>query len=281
MRKQLAAAIVAVAMLAAIAPSVTAAMTWTARLGSYGVATIRVGSPDRLSISAKNFRPRIAYPVTLRRGSCTAAGTLVYSTQLTSSSTGTLVRTLYLSSAQTRAVKLPLSIRIGTKCGAFAASLAIAPAPTPGPTPTPTPSAGGTLVVGPYFFVAIPAGWSDTTIGDALQFHGPGVYQAIGTDNRQSSLTLEAQTAELVAGIKSKTGADPEQSEAITLGGVPGRLLTYHFVTQGLNAYELEAITVHNGRAYELTFANVAGTESADRALFLSILATLTFLSAG
>ena len=290
MRKQLAAATVAVAMLAAVVPSVTAATTWTAPLGSYGVASIRVGSPDRLSISAKNFRPRIAYPITLRRGSCATAGTLVYLTRLTSSSTGMLVRTLYLSSVQTRAVKLPLSIRIGTKCGAFAVPAPAqtptpspTPTPTPTGTPTPTPSAGGTLIVGPYFFLAIPAGWRDTTIGDAIQAHGPAVYQSIGTDTTtQSGLTLDAATAQIIQNIKSKSGgADPEQNEAITLGGEPGRLLTYHFVTQGLNVYELEAHCVHNGRGYEITFANLAGTENADRALFLSILATFTFLSAG
>ena len=168
----------------------------------------------------------------------------------------------------------------GVTQGPPAATPPVAATPSPTPSPTPTPADGGTLVVGPYFFVAIPAGWSDTTVGDALRFQGPG-YQGIGTATEQSSLTLEAQTAKVVASLKSKIGADPEQSEVITLGGAPGRLQTYHFVNQGLNIHELDVVCVHNGRGYELAFANVAGTESADRTLFLSILATFTFLSAG
>ena len=130
--KRLLAITTALIMLAVVVPTVSAATTWTARMGSYGVATLRIGAPDRLSIGAKSFRARTTYTVTLRRGSCAATGTLVYSARLTTSSIGTLVRTIYLTSAQTRAAKLPLSIRIGTRCGAFALPVVPIPSPEPG-----------------------------------------------------------------------------------------------------------------------------------------------------
>jgi LysM repeat protein len=61
-------------------------------------------------------------------------------------------------------VKLPLSIRIGTKCGAFATALAIAPAQTPVPTAAPTPSSCITL--GAYIVVV------GDTLWDIAQRHG-------------------------------------------------------------------------------------------------------------
>ena len=117
--KRLLAVTAALLILAGLTTTVSAATTWTARMGSYGVATLRIGTPDKLAINAKNFRARTVYTVTLRRGSCASTGTLVYSARLTTSSTGTLVRTVYLTSTQTRAAKLPLVIRIGVRCGAF------------------------------------------------------------------------------------------------------------------------------------------------------------------
>jgi len=64
------------------------------------------------------------------------------------------------------------------------------------------------------------------------------------------------------------------------MDGVPGRLLTYRFLIGGSNRYLLEAFCVKNGRAYEVNYNNLAGTESADRALFLSVVTSFFFLSA-
>jgi len=151
------------------------------------------------------------------------------------------------------------------------------PTPTTTPTPTPTPSTGGTLVLGSYFMLALPAGWTDQSTGDTLHFQGPGA-QFIVASSAQTNLTLDQVSAQVILYIKSQIGADPEQTEAITMGGAPGRLLTYHFALQGQNVYMLDALCVHNGRAYEIGFANMAGTESADRALFEAELGSFAFL---
>lgn len=57
--------------------------------------------------------------------------------------------------------------------------------------------------------------------------------------------------------------------------------MTYHFQQNGQTVDQLDAVVVNNGRAYEITYANAAGAEAADRALFLVILATFSFLNSG
>ena len=283
MRRCLVAGVVALAVLVTVVPVASATTTWTARVGSYGVATIRVGSPDRLSINVRNFRARIAYPVSLRRGSCARLGTLVWATRLTSSSTGTLVRTLYLTRVQTAAAKLPLSIRIGTKCGAFGAP-APSPAPTatpqPSPTPSEPPSNGGTLVVGNGFMLAVPDGWTMGSFESGyIVYTGPGS-QSVAMMSVASNLSLDGVSALIMESIRGQAGVDPEQTDAITMDGVPGRLLTYHFLNSGISVHQLDAFTVNNGRAFEVIFANVAGTEGTDRALMLGVIASFKFMGA-
>jgi hypothetical protein len=285
MKRSLLAGVVALALLVTVVPSAVATTTWTARLGSYGVATVRVGSPDRLSINVKHFRARVTYPISLRRGSCARLGTLVWSTRLTSSSTGTMVRTFYLTRTQTSAAKLPLAIRVGTKCGAFTAP---APTPTPSPTPQPspsptpsaTPSSGSTLVVGNGFMLALPDGWTYVPGSDLTSqvFRGPGS-GLIGMTSLPTDLNLDGVTALIIAEFREHQGVDPEQTEAITIDGVPGRLLTYHYVYNGLNLHELDAFTVNNGWAFEVAFVSPAGTESADRTLLLGVIASFKFMS--
>ena len=103
------------------APTADAAAVWTARMSGHGAATIRVGSPSKLSIGLTSFRAGSTYTVTIRKGSCSSLGTLVLSTRLTATITGRLTRTITMTPAQTRAAKLPLTIRAGTRCAAFKA----------------------------------------------------------------------------------------------------------------------------------------------------------------
>ncbi len=102
-------------------PSTDAATTWTARFTGHGAATIRLGSPDRLSVGLTSYRAGSTWTVALRRGSCSSLGTLILSNRITASSTGRLTRTITLSAAQTRATKLPLTLRVGTRCSSFTA----------------------------------------------------------------------------------------------------------------------------------------------------------------
>jgi hypothetical protein len=67
------------------------------------------------------------WTVALRRGSCASLGALILSTRVTASSTGRLSRTITMTTAQTRAAKLPLTLRVGTRCSSFTA-----PAVVPG-----------------------------------------------------------------------------------------------------------------------------------------------------
>ena len=142
----LVAAVVAMLVVAATLGAIVAdaSTVWTARF-SYGVATIRVGAPDRLAVTASHLRVATRYPITLRKGTCTTLGALVASTTALATATGTLSRTLYLTSLQTKAARLPLAIRVGSRCGRFA--LPVVATPTPTPTPVPTP-AGTPLPVG-------------------------------------------------------------------------------------------------------------------------------------
>ena len=160
-----------------------------------------------------------------------------------------------------------------------AATPLVAATPSPAPSPTPSPSAGGTLVVRrTYFKLAIPAGWFSVPSDDSdvLMFSGPWSQQ-LGATSVGTSLTLEEVSAQVVAGVKSQSGADPGVAEPITMDGVPGRMLTYHFTDMGISVHGLAAFCTHEGRAYEVIFMNAAGAETADRALFLDVVASFGF----
>jgi hypothetical protein len=118
---------VVTAMLAVMSLAATADATtiWTARFSGHGAATIRVGSPDRLSIGLTSFRAGSTYTVALRRGSCASLGTLILSTRITASSFGRLTRTVTLTAGQTRATKLPLTLRVGSRCASFVAPVVV------------------------------------------------------------------------------------------------------------------------------------------------------------
>ncbi len=116
------AAVIACLAAALVAPPVEAATIGTARIGSaYGEAKLVVGTSTRLSIAAKNLGTRTAYTVSLRRGSCSTVGALVVSKRLTTSSYGRITTSFALTASQARLVKLPMSIRVGTRCGSFKA----------------------------------------------------------------------------------------------------------------------------------------------------------------
>ena len=139
MKRSVVAATVAMLLVGAMlgASVADASTTWIARF-SYGAATIRVGAPDKLAVTASHLRVATRYTITLRKGTCTTLGTLVASTTAVATATGTLSRTLYLTSLQTKVAKLPLAIRVGSRCGRFALPVVAAPTPTPTPVPTPT-----------------------------------------------------------------------------------------------------------------------------------------------
>jgi hypothetical protein len=161
--------------LGTLAPPADAATTWTARLSGHGVATIRVGSPSKLSVGLTSFRVGSTWTVALRRGSCSSLGTLVFSTRLTASSTGRLTRTITLTSAQTRAAKLPLTLRVGTLCTSFKAPV-------------------------------IPAGFSDGIYKVGTGGIPPGTYRAAGSANCTWARLLSVAVPEI---LTNRAGSGP------------------------------------------------------------------------
>ena len=67
----------------------------------------------------------------------------------------------------------------------------------------------------------------------------------------------------------------------IMMAGVAGKMLTLHATREGTRSHILEANCVGTGRGqgrvYEVIYTNPAGTEAADRAFFLGVLATFEF----
>ena len=131
--------------------------------------------------------------------------------------------------------------------------------------------------------LGIPPGWSFSPVGSdpgSAGFVGPGG-QAIAVSSSATAMSLDTLTALAITTAKANLGIDPEANDAITIGGAPGRMLAFHASSGGESLFMLEALTVHNGRGYMFLYGNHPGTESADRAVFMTILNSVTFMSAG
>jgi len=283
------------------ASSATVTRAWQARIGAKGAngtAKLQVFATGTGSLTLKlvKMRPATLLPVALHKGTCSAVGpVLARLDSIRSSSTGAANRTISLSVTRVRAFVAAtrsgkVAIRVGSgsslRCGQFAVLAVPTPSPSasarptspPPASPTASPSPGGTVFVGPYFMLAAPPGWTVVpgSGSDLVQFRGPGVRLILA-----HSLARSGTLDDLVAELTSNLGFGvPEQTEAITMGGAPGKLLTYH-VPSLSNRYFLFALCVHNGRGYEINFNNVTGSEDADRAVFLSVLSSFAFMSAG
>jgi hypothetical protein len=272
------------------ADAATVSRTWRAKIGSggaNGTATIQAYTSGTGSIALKlaKLRASTYLPVKLSKGTCSSVGTtLITFPAIKTTSTGTAARTSSLTASRVTLIKNAtkgtgrIAIRVGSsatggvKCGLFAV-LAIA-------SPTPTPTPGATLYMGPYYVLTVPAGWSPSSAGDPsyakVVFAGPGG-QKLLANSVAMTLTLDDLVAQMIAAVKTGDGVDPELNEPITMAGVPGRLLAFHFTSNGLSQYEIDALCVNNGRGYELSYVNFAGAEAADLAFFRDELASFGF----
>lgn len=302
-------ALVGSVALAPAASSATVTNAWQAKLGSAGVnGTAKVQAfstgAGSLTLRLARLRPTRYLPVVLYKGTCRSVGpVLLRLTSIKTTTAGTAIRTSSLTTTQVKTIKAAtkgtnrIAIRVGSgatggvKCGLFAALTLASPSPKPTPSaspsssPSPSPSSttlGGALILGPGYMLTMPDGWVYRP--DLM----PSATRMVFTDPRGrllladtivTGLTLE----ELVASISGSTPAMlQELVENVTIGDVPGRLFAYHFNSStGGARYEIDSFAVSNGRAYELSFSNVAGTEEADLAFFRTILATFRFLAAG
>ncbi len=155
--------------------------------------------------------------------------------------------------------------------------------PVPSASPPASPGTGGTLYADTYVMLALPPGWGPSVAGSdpgTTRFVGPGG-QALAMSSSATAMSLDTLTALAIATAKANLGIDPEANDAITIGGAPGRMLTFHENSGAVGVFMLQAVTVHNGRGYIFLYGNWAGTESADRALFVTILNSVSFMSAG
>jgi hypothetical protein len=153
-----------------------------------------------------------------------------------------------------------------------------APASQPAPSPT-----GGIVFVGKTFVIKVPDPWTikplDPNLPNRADFFGPDGAVLTAHSVQEKGMTLKRLAIEINASLKQQTGADPAQTESITLDGVPAVLVRHHYVqTNGLATNHLDAFCVRGDRVYEIFYANAAGHEAADRAFFLAVIATFAFL---
>jgi YVTN family beta-propeller protein len=149
------------------------------------------------------------------------------------------------------------------------------------PTPTPTPTPGGTVWVGAHYGLTAPAGWTQAPndAPDSVAFKAPGP-RLLGASSVAADTSLATLEATIVGMNLTQFKALPENSESIMMGGAPGTLLTYHVTREGVTAFLLQALTVHSGRAFSVTYISPPGTESADRATFQTVLSSFVFVPA-
>jgi hypothetical protein len=89
--------------------------------------------------------------------------------------------------------------------------------------------------------------------------------------------TLNRWATDSVIFWQEEVGERPEANEPIQLDDEPGRLLTYHADYEDVPTFLMNAMTVREGRAYDLIWYSVPGAEADDRTLFESMLATFRF----
>ena len=283
--------------------------TWRAKVGASGAngtATMTAaGSTGTLKLALKALTRSTAYPVKIVKGTCASPGSTLWAAPTqTSTSAGKIAKSLAIPAAKVAAIRAgatagPIAIRIGSgsllRCGPLTVvgptatptptPTPASPTPTPAPTPTPSPSAGGTAYGGPYFWVALPEGWTTTAPPEGsgygnMAFVGPE-HQWLYVASWALDYTPAEALAAAIANLRRQTGADPEKTEDITMAGGAGKMLTYHFTDDGMRVHLLEVHCVGTGRGqgrvYEMIYTHGAGTEAADRALFLDVLKSFAF----
>jgi hypothetical protein len=168
------------------------------------------------------------------------------------------------------------------------------PAPSPAATAS-TPAAARIFTSRHYSYTeALPAGWYSN--GSATQqwdgtgapgdedsvvdlFHGPGGVEAWAVAAPTTeSLRAYARGTIRAAAAAHPCPATPQTDQAITIGGVPARLLSMQ-CPPGSGFLVETAVTIHDGTAFVFASQDPSGTgsQSADRAAFRKFLASIQF----
>lgn len=262
-------------------PVAAAANAWKAPIGSggkNGSVTIRVLSSGtaRVIFELGGLAVSSTLPTTISRGTCAKAGaTLAKGVSIGTTVAGTVADYATLSKSLLATFRSATkgsgkaAIRIGTKasgvaCGVFAAW-----------TP-PATVALPVAVVTDWFTFSLPDGWTQDPATPGLWL-GPGArrigYSATGPV--YDLVDLDDAVVIGLAGWATSGFGTPTRKEGIMVGERPAILLTYSVVKEGFSFYILDALIAgDDGPVIELTFMDLAGTASADRALFVSSLAS-------
>jgi hypothetical protein len=134
--------------------------------------------------------------------------------------------------------------------------------------------------VPPGFTFEMPSGPDESLTGgpEELTFDGPGSAGIHVRSMPVGDVALRDISEQVRSNIEQGGGGVPERSEDIRIDGLPALLLTYHFQHDGVGVHELVAISVREGRAYEIGYANESGNEAADRALMTALLASFEYM---
>ena len=161
---------------------------------------------------------------------------------------------------------------------------------TPSPAPATRPHPTAHIITSRYYHYAetLPAGWR--LAGQATQqwdgtgspgdhdlqsdlFLGPsGVEAWAYAAPTKEKLAAYTRTTMQAAATVHQCPANPQSSQAITIGGAPARLLAFQCPARSGFLVEL-AVTVHDGTAFVFGSQNPAGTKASDRAAFRQWLA--------
>lgn len=161
---------------------------------------------------------------------------------------------------------------------------------TPSPAPVTRPHPTAHIITSRHYHYAetLPAGWR--LVGQAAQqwdgtgspgdydlqsdlFLGPGGVEAWAyAAPTKENLAAYTRTTIQAAATVHQCPANPQSSQAITIGGAPARLLAFQCPARSGFLVEL-AVTVHDGTAFVFGSQNPAGTKASDRAAFRQWLA--------
>jgi hypothetical protein len=161
---------------------------------------------------------------------------------------------------------------------------------TPSPAPATRPHPTADIITSRHYHYAetLPAGWR--LAGQATQqwdgtgspgdhdpqsdlFLGPsGVEAWAYAAPTKENLAAYTRTTMQAAAAVHQCPANPQSSQAITIGGAPARLLAFQCPARSGFLVEL-AVIVHDGTAFVFGSQNPAGTKASDRAAFRQWLA--------
>ena len=128
------------------------------------------------------------------------------------------------------------------------------------------------------YSIAYPSDYDFDSDKDNDYFIGPGAAFYTGTRSNNQGFTLNVITNAEIASVKDYLGTRTVTNDAITVGGLPGRLLQASGKSPDLGkVIALEAMVVKGKYLYSVIWFSEPGNEAADLALFKQALSTITF----